>query len=134
MNDIGKCMGIYFYLIGLIQIISIVIIQQTIGDVYLDLQFVGFLIAGYYLTKHHNKARKIIIIICGFIVIIQLMLFFYATFAIFPEHATMKLVGIPIKGENAEKYLQYGSLIVALVFSLPIYILRSEKAIKEFNN
>ena len=37
MNDIGKSMGIYFYVIGLMQIISIIVIQQTAGNIYLDL-------------------------------------------------------------------------------------------------
>ena len=69
MNDIGKYMGIYFYVIGLLHIISLFIIQKTTGNIYLDLQFIGCLVAGYYLMKHNDKARKIIIIICGIIVL-----------------------------------------------------------------
>ena len=51
MNDIGKYMGIYFYVIGLMQIISIFIIQKTTGNIYLDLQFIGCLVAGYFLMN-----------------------------------------------------------------------------------
>ena len=134
MNNIGKCMGIYFYVIGLMQIISILIIQQTTGNIYLDLQFIGFFLAGYYLMKHHDKTRKIVIIICGIIVIIQVGMFLYTTFGTLSEYASWKIMGFPIEGENAEKYLRFGALIVGVLFAIPFFVLRSEKAIKEFND
>jgi len=134
MYDIGKCMGIYFYVIGLVQIISILVIQQITGNIYLDLQFIGWLVAGYYLMKHHEKSRKIIIIVCGIIIVIQGMLFLYTSFSVLPEHATWKIMGFPIEGDNAEKYLRFGSLIVGLIFTIPFFVLKSEKAKKEFSN
>ena len=134
MNDIGKCMGIYFYVIGLMQIISIFIIKQTAGNIYLDLQFIGWLVAGYYLMKHHDKSREIIIIICGIIMVIQGILFLYTSFTVLPEYATWKIMGFPIEGDNAEKYLRFGSLIVGLIFTIPFFVLKSEKAKKEFSN
>ena len=134
MYDIGKCMGIYFYVIGLIQIISIAIIYQTTGNIHLDLQFIGFLLAGYFLMKHNNKSRKIMIIVCGIIIIIQGAVFLYSTFVGFPEYASTKIMGFPIEGDNAEKYLQFGTLFVGLIFAIPFFILRSEKAIKEFHS
>ena len=134
MNDIGKSMGVYFYTIAIIQIVSIVIIQQTTGSIYLDLQFIGWLVAGYYLMKHHDKARRIIIIICGIIVIIQCGIFLYTTFAEISKSSSWKIMGFPIEGNNAEKYLQFGALIAGVVFAIPFFVLRSEKAIKEFSN
>ena len=134
MYDIGKCMGIYFYFIGLVQIISILVIQQITGNIYLDLQFIGWLVAGYYLMKHHDKSRKIIIIICGIIMALQGILFLYTSFTVLPEYATWKIMGFPIEGDNAEKYLRFGSLIVGLIFTIPFFVLKSEKAKKEFSN
>jgi len=134
MNDIGKCMGIYFYVIGLMQIISIFVIQQTTGNIYLDLQFIGCLVAGYYLMKHHDKTRKIIIIICGIIVLIQVAILLYATFIGFPDSGSWKIMGFPIEGDNAQKYLYFGALIAGIVYAIPFFALKSEKAKKEFSN
>ena len=85
MNDIGKCMGIYFYVIGLMQIISIIINYLTTGNIYLDLQFIGSLVVGYYLMQHHDKARKIVVIICGIIVLIQCAILLYSLFIGFSD-------------------------------------------------
>ena len=134
MKDIGKCMGIYFYVIGLMQIISIIVIQQTAGNIYLDLQFIGCLVAGYYLMKHNDKTRKIIIIVCGIFLLIIGVTFLYATFAEIPESASWKIMGFPIEGDNADKYLRYGAVIAGIVYAIPFFLLRSEKAIKEFYN
>ena len=85
--------------------------------------------------KHHNKTRKIVIIICGSIVIIQIGMFLYANFATLPEYVSWKIMGFPVDWINdINEYLHLGTLIVALVFAIPFFILRSEKAIKEFNN
>ena len=128
-------MGIYFYVLGLIQIISILIFYLITGNLYLDLMFIGFLGAGYYLMKHHDKTRKIVIVMCGIIVMIQIGMFLYVTFGTLPENASWQIMGFPIEGINAiNKYLRFGTLIVALGFAIPFFILRSEKAIKEFNN
>ena len=134
MKDIGKCMGIYFYVIGLMQIISIIVIQQTAGNIYLDLQFIGCLVAGYYLMKHHDKTRKIIIIICGIIMLIQGVILLYATFIGFSDSGSWQIMGFPIKGNNAQKYLSFGALIAGVVYAIPFFVLKSEKAKKEFNN
>ena len=134
MIDIGKFMSIYFYIIGLMQIISIFVIQQTTGNIYLDLQFIGCLVAGYYLMKHHDKSRKIIIIICGIIVLIQGAILLYASFIGFPDAGSWKIMGFPIEGDNAQKYLRLGALIAGIVYAIPFFVLKSEKAIKEFNN
>ena len=133
MNDIGKCMGIYFYIIGLIQIISIFVIQQTSGDIYLDLQFIGWLVAGYYLMKHHDKARKIVVIICGIIVLIQCAILLYSLFIGFPDSGSWKIMGFPIEGDNAQKYLGFSALIAGIVYAIPFFVLKSEKAKKEFS-
>ena len=134
MKDIGKCMGIYFYVTGLIQIISIILIQQTEGNLYLDLQFIGCLLAGYYLMKHHDKTRKIIIIICGIIMLIQGAILLYSTFVGFPDSGSWQIMGFPIQGDNAQKYLSFGALITGVVYAIPFFVLKSEKAKKEFNN
>ena len=134
MNDIGKYMGIYFYVIGLMQIISIFIIQKTTGNIYLDLQFIGCLGAGYYLMKHNNKTRKIIIIVCGTFLLIIGTTFLYATFTGIPESASWKIMGFPIEGDNAEKYLRFGAFMAGIIYAIPFFVLRSKKAIKEFNN
>ena len=134
MKDIGKCMGIYFYVIGLIQIISIIVIQQTEGNLYLDLQFIGCLLAGYYLMKHHDKTRKIIIIICGIIMLMQGAILLYATFIGFSDSGSWQIMGFPIQGDNAQKYLRFGALIAGVVYAIPFFVLKSEKAKKEFNN
>ena len=134
MKDIGKCMGIYFYVIGLMQIISIIVIQQTAGNIYLDLQFIGCLLAGYYLMKHHDKTRKIIIIICGIIMLIQGSILLYSTFVGFSDSGSWQIMGFPIQGDNAQKYLSFGALIAGVVYAIPFFVLKSEKAKKEFNN
>ena len=134
MKDIGKCMGIYFYVIGLMQIISIIVIQQTAGNIYLDLQFIGCLLAGYYLMKHHDKTRNIIIIICGIIMLIQGSILLYSTFVGFPDSGSWQIMCFPIQGDNAQKYLRFGALIAGIVYAIPFFVLKSEKAKKEFNN
>ena len=52
----------------------------------------------------------------------------------FPDSGSWKIMGFPIEGENAEKYLRFGALIVGVLFAIPFFVLRSEKAIKEFSN
>ena len=133
MKDIGKCMGIYFYVIGLMQIISIIVIQQTAGNIYLDLQFIGCLLAGYYLMKHHDKARKIVVIICGIIVLVQCAILLYSLFIGFPDSGLWKIMGFPIEGDNAQKYLGFSALVAGIVYAIPFFVLRSEKAKKEFS-
>ena len=133
MNDIGKYMGIYFYVIGLMHIISIFIIQKTTGNIYLDLQFIGCLLAGYYLMKHHDKTRKIIIIICGIIMLMQGAILLYATFIGFSDSGSWQIMGFPIQGDNAQKYLGFSALLAGIVYAIPFFVLRSEKAKKEFS-
>ena len=43
-------------------------------------------------------------------------------------------MGFPIEGDNSEKYLRFGALIVGLVFAISFFILMSEIVIKEFKD
>ena len=134
MNDIGKCMGVYFYIIGLMHISSIFIIKHFTNNIYIDFQFIGHMAAGYFLMKHHEKTRKIVVVVCGFFILVISGTFLYATFATLPESASWQIMGFPIKEDNAEKYLRFSALIAGIVYLIPFFLLRSEKAIKEFNN
>ena len=83
--------------------------------------------------KHHDKARKIIVIICGIIVFIQGAILLYSVFIGFPDSGSWKIMGFPIEGDNAQKYLGFGALIAGIVYAIPFFVLRSEKAKKEFS-
>ena len=134
MNNIGKCMGIYFYVIGLMQIISILIFYVITGNLYLDLLFLAHFGAGYLLMGHHDKTRKIVVVMCGIIMALHGILFLYTSFTVLPEFATWKIMGFPIDGDNSEKYLRFGTLIVVFIFAIPFLVLKSEKAKKEFSS
>ena len=134
VNDIGKCVGIYFYSIALIHVISIFVLKHFTNNLYIDLQFIGHIAAGYFLMKHHEKARKIVVIACGLFILVICGAFLYTTFATLPESASWQIMGFPIKEDNAEKYLRFSALIAGIVYLIPFFLLRSEKAIKEFNN
>ena len=78
MYDIGKSMGIYFYVVGLMQISSIFIIKHFTNNIYIDLQFIGHVAVGYFLMKHHEKTRKTVVIVCGIFLLIIGGTFLYA--------------------------------------------------------
>ena len=92
------------------------------------------MVAGNFLMKHHEKTRKIVIITCGLFILIIIGTFLYATFGTLPEAASWKIMGFPIEGSNAEQYLRISALIAGIVYAIPFFLLRSRKAIKEFNN
>ena len=66
--------------------------------------------------------------------LIQVAILLYATFVGFPDSGSWKIMGFPIEGDNAQKYLCFGALIAGIVYAIPFFVLKSEKAIKEFNN
>ena len=82
----------------------------------------------------NDKTRRIVVVVCGFFILIMSGIFLYATFAALPESASWKIMGFSIEGDNYEINLRFSALIAGIVYAIPFFLLRSEKAIKEFNN
>ena len=71
IKDIGKFLGIYFYIIACIQLIVMFLNQYLTGDIDIRLSSLVYFVVGYYLFNHNLKTRKIVMALTGIGMLLQ---------------------------------------------------------------
>ncbi len=124
---IGKTLGWILVVLGCIEVL---VGSYFSNSLYLNFTF---MIAGYFLIKQNNKARKIISSICGVIVSINILLLIIFTIFGLPEDPSFSYFGVEIEITGLmHLYLLVGG--VSIFFSLIIIILNSKAVAVEFAN
>ena len=131
MKDIGKLMGKYFFVLAFFNIITILIVFYQSGNLFIELGGMIFLIwGGKSLIQKSPKGRKVIIVISGLLLIVSLVISIMTFLGDVPTG--LRIWGFEIT-ENSDKSTVYlFSLFTFILFFIPFHFLRTEKAIKEF--
>ena len=131
MKDIGKLIGIYFFVLACINIITILVGFYQSGNLFIEIGGIIFLIwGGKSLIQKKPKGRKWVIVFSGLILIASLITCIITYFWNVPTG--LRIWGFEIT-ENTDALSVYLlSLFTFVLFYIPFYFLRTEKAIKEF--
>ena len=132
MKDIGKLIGKYFFVLACINIITILVGFYQSGNLLIELGGIIFLIwGGKLLIQKNPKSRKWAILISGLLLIASLITCIITFYWDVPTG--IRIWGFEIT-ENTDKSTVYLlSLFTFVLFFIPFYFLRTEKAIKEFD-
>ena len=132
MKDIGKLIGKYFFVLACINIITILVGFYQSGNLLIELGGIIFLIwGGKSLIQKNPKSRKWAILISGLLLIASLITCIITFYWDVPTG--IRIWGFEIT-ENTDKSTVYLlSLFTFVLFFIPFYFLRTEKAIKEFD-
>ena len=131
MKDVGKLIGKYFFVLALLNIITILIGFYQSGNLFIELGGMIFLVwGGKSLIQKSPKGRKIVIVISGLLLIVSLIISFMTFFGNVPTN--LRIWGFEIT-ENSDKSTVYLlSLFTFILFFIPFHLLRTKTAIKEF--
>lgn len=129
--DCGKVSGIYLMSLGALTLIAMIIKGILFERLELDFFFLLFFLAGYYLLKHNNTARKAVLAI-SFIGAIMTLILAMITPFIGPEN--MKINLLLYRPQEPSLAMAYLVLFLVLIVALiPIGLLYNDKAQQEFN-
>jgi membrane associated rhomboid family serine protease len=128
-KDIGKFVGRYFQGLACVSIASMLSEPIFFDAMHIDFSFLFLLLAAEYLIKHHPTARKWTIGACGFILVSLAGMFIYAATA--GTQRMFVLVGKRIEHPSLLQVAAVTSLL-GLVFGLPLILLLTPQARKEF--
>lgn len=133
MNDIGKLVGRYFFVLGIFYFITIIIGFYQSKNIYIDfVPLILFFLGGQKLLKHNSKGRNGVIVFSGILLIISFIICIYTFFWGVPS--SLRIWGYEIT-ENTSTLLVYLlSLLTFAIFAVPYFLLKTEKAKKEFEN
>ena len=134
IKDIGKFLGGYFFIIGCIQIIIMLVNQKITGDINIQLSFLLNFIVGYYLYNHNMKARKILVVILGLLMLVQFSIFIYFSINGIPDGAQIRLLGVNISNILSAEYIPILFAISIIIPAIPFFLLMSKQAVAEFLN
>ena len=134
IKDIGKFLGVYFYIIAVIQLIFMVLNQYLTGDLNITLSSLFSFVVGYYLFIHKMKARKIVMVFSGIMILLQFSVFIYLSINGISETATIRLLGIEISNFVKTKNIPIFFAISIIFPAIPFFLLRTKQAINEFSN
>ena len=131
MKDIGELIGKYFFVLACINIITILVGFYQSGNLFIEIGGIIFLIwGGKSLIQKNPKGRKWVIVFSGLILIASLITCIITYFWDVPTG--LRIWGFEIT-ENTDALSVYLlSLFTFVLFYIPFYFLRTEKAIKEF--
>lgn len=128
--DYGKTCGIYLISLGAILFFSMIFRGMLLKRLDLDLFFLIFFMAGYFLTKHNNTARKWVI---GISFIFVIVVFVFAFIIPFTGTENIKVNLLFYRTHEPSFTMTYFVLFVALLFALiPIMLLHNDNARQEF--
>ena len=130
MNNIGRTVGIYFYIIAFVQLLAVLINLKVAGDININLSFIIFITVGYFLMKHNQRVRKITMYLSGFLMFLQIGIFIYFVSQGVPEGWKIQILGISFDGNH--RYIILASFMSTFIPGIPFFLLRSKKAIEEF--
>jgi len=138
MNDIGKTIGAYFFVIAALSILSMPVAYFYQNALIFEFAWVFMLILGVLLRKHNNPARLIVVgfNILGLIVAAGLFLFSFVTPALWnqllnPQKLTLFAIKIPNPPVVTCAILMILTLGANVIL---IALLLSRKAKEEFSN
>ena len=132
MKDIGKFLGIYFYIIACIQIIFMFLNQYLTGDIIIPLSSLVSFVVGYYLFNHNVKARKIVMVLSGIGILLQFSIFIYLSIKGIPETAHIHLLGIEITNFVSTNNIPIFFAIAIIFPAINYFLLRTKQAMNEF--
>ena len=131
MKDIGKLMGKYLFVLAFLNIITILIGFYQSGNLFIELGGMIFLIwIGKSLIQKSPKGRKATIVISGLLLIASLITCIITYFWGVPTG--LRIWGFEITENTDASSVYLLSLFTFVLFYIPFYFLRTEKAIKEF--
>ena len=133
-NDIGKFVGIYFYVLACASIVSMYLCAILFDSLYVDVTTIILLLwAAPNLIQHKPAARHWTIRICGFILFfLTVMGGAFTVLEIFePGHMTFRLFGKTI--EHPSPWLvAIPVLVTAALVGIPLILLSTRRARLEF--
>ena len=131
MKDIGELIGKYFFVLACINIITILVGFYQSGNLFIEIGGIIFLIlGGKSLIQKNPKGRKWVIVFSGLILIASLITCIITYFWNVPTG--LRIWGFEITENTAALSVYLLSLFTFVLFYIPFYFLRTEKAIKEF--
>ena len=134
IKDIGKFLGIYFYIIACIQLIVIFLNQYLTGDIDIPLSSLISFVVGYYLFNHNIKTRKIVMVLSGIGMLLQFSIFIYLSINGISETAHIRLLGIEITNIVSTNNIPIFFAISIIFPAIPFFLLRTKQAVNEFSN
>ena len=134
IKDIGKFLGIYFYIIACIQIIFMFLNQYLTGDINIPLSSLVYFVVGYYLFNHNIKTRKIVLVFSGIGMLLQFSIFIYLSIKGIPETAHIRLLGIEVSNFVSVKNIPIFFFLSIIIPAIPYFLLRTKQAMTEFSN
>ena len=134
IKDIGKFLGIYFYIIACIQIIFMFLNQYLTGDVIIPLSSLVSFVVGYYLFNHNVKARKIVMMLSGIAMLLLFSVFIYLSIKGIQETAHIRLLEIEISDLVSAKDIPTLFAISIIFPAIPFFLFRTKQEITEFSN
>ena len=134
IKDIGKFLGIYFYIIACIQILFMFLNQYLTNDIHIPLSSLVYFVVGYYLFNHNIKTRKIVLVFSGIGMLLQFSIFIYLSIKGIPETAHIRLLGIEVSNFVSVKNIPIFFFLSIIIPAIPYFLLRTKQAMTEFSN
>ena len=134
IKDIGKFLGIYFYIIACIQLIVMFLNQYLTGDIDIRLSSLVYFVVGYYLFNHNEKTRKIVMVLSGIGMLLLFSMFIYLNINGISETAHIRLLGIEITNFVSTNNIPIFFAIAIIFPAIPFFLLRTKQAMNEFSN
>ena len=132
IKNIGKFLGIYFYIIACIQIIFMFLNQYLTGDIIIPLSSLVSFVVGYYLFNHNMKTRRIVMVLSGIGMLLLFSMFIYLNINGISETAHIRLLGFKISNMVSAKNIPIFFFISIIFPAIPFFLLRTKQAIAEF--
>ena len=131
IKDIGRLIGQYLFILAGFNIISILIAFYQSGNLFIEIGGIIFLIwGGKSLIQKKPKGRKWVIVFSGLLLIASLITCIITYFGDVPTG--LRIWGFEITENTDASSVYLLSLFTFVLFYIPFYFLRTEKAIKEF--
>ena len=133
IKDIGKFLGIYFYIIACIQLIVMFLNQYLTGDIDIPFSSLVYFVVGYYLFNHHMKTRKIVMVLSCIGMLLLFSMFIYLNINGISETAHIRLLGIEITNFVSTNNIPIFFAIAIIFPAIPFFLLRTKQAMNEFS-
>jgi len=106
---------------------------MSTSEVYIDLTFIVFIIIGYFLVKHNLKAKNLVVIFSLIGILLNIVLCILVLFIGFKGIFHLNLLGFQLEITTSTKFY-FGILIITILLAIPLFTLRTKKAMMEFKN
>ena len=134
IKDIGKFLGVYFYILACFQLIVMFLNQYLTGDIDIPLSSLVYVVVGHYLISHNMKTRKIVMVLSGIGMLLLFSIFIYLSINGISETAHIRLLGIEITNIVSTNNIPIFFAIGIIFPAIPFFLLRTKQAVNEFSN